>query len=124
MKAELNQFPFVTVADQAAAPAAAPAGTARVYRRASDGALGVLAPDGTEKVLLFDGGVSLSVDDLTDADTSTAAPETGDDLRWNGTNWTPGAPRTILLEVGQTVAAYETANGVTVAAGTLVFQKA
>ena len=38
------------------------------------------------------GTVSLSVDDLTDVDTTTAAPSTGDLLQWNGTNWVPALP--------------------------------
>lgn len=33
-------------------------------------------------------------------------------------------PAAILLDKGQTVAQYETAHGVTVAAGTLIFEKA
>lgn len=35
------------------------------------------------------------IDDLTDVDTTTSAPSTGDLLEWDGTNWvpvTPGAP--------------------------------
>lgn len=35
------------------------------------------------------GTVSLGVDDLTDVDTTTAAPSTGDLLQWNGTNFVP-----------------------------------
>jgi len=35
------------------------------------------------------GTVSLGVDDLTDVDTTTAAPSTGQLLQWNGTNWVP-----------------------------------
>ena len=38
------------------------------------------------------GTVSLGVDDLTDVDTTTAAPSTGDLLQWNGTNWVPALP--------------------------------
>lgn len=33
-----------------------------------------------------------SVDDLTDADTTTVAPVTNDVLTWDGTNWVPAAP--------------------------------
>ena len=32
-----------------------------------------------------------SIDDLPDVDTSTTAPEIGDSLVWNGTEWAPGA---------------------------------
>ena len=35
------------------------------------------------------GGVSV-IDDLSDVDTTTAAPSTGQALKWNGTNWIPG----------------------------------
>ena len=35
------------------------------------------------------GTVSLGVDDLTDVDTTTTAPSTGQLLQWNGTNWVP-----------------------------------
>ena len=35
------------------------------------------------------GGVS-AIDDLSDVDTTTAAPSTGQALKWNGTNWVPG----------------------------------
>lgn len=37
------------------------------------------------------GAVSLGIDDLTDVDTTTAAPTNGDSLIWNGTNFVPGA---------------------------------
>lgn len=33
-----------------------------------------------------------SIDALTDVDTTTAAPTTGQILRWDGTNWTPSTP--------------------------------
>ena len=36
--------------------------------------------------------VPSSIDDLTDVDTATSAPTTGDTLQWNGTNWVPVAP--------------------------------
>ena len=37
-------------------------------------------------------GLTQSIDALTDVDTSTAAPSTGDLLQWNGTNWVPALP--------------------------------
>ncbi len=39
---------------------------------------------------LVDGASSVSaIDDLSDVDTATAAPSSGDHLAWDGTNWTP-----------------------------------
>lgn len=35
------------------------------------------------------GGSPLSMDDLSDADTTTQTPTSNDDLYWNGTNWVP-----------------------------------
>ncbi len=35
-----------------------------------------------------------SVDDLSDVDTTTSAPSTGDVLEWDGSNWVPGTPAT------------------------------
>ena len=32
----------------------------------------------------------ISIDDLSDVDTTTAAPSTNDVLKWNGSNWVPG----------------------------------
>ena len=34
-------------------------------------------------------GAASAMDDLTDVDTSTAAPSTGDHIKWDGTNWVP-----------------------------------
>lgn len=51
--------------------------------------------DGAGKLPAIDGsqltGVSSvgSIDDLTDVDTSTVAPSSGDVLEWNGVNWVP-----------------------------------
>lgn len=36
------------------------------------------------------GGGATSIDDLSDVDTSTTPPTTGQILEWNGTNWVPG----------------------------------
>ena len=38
------------------------------------------------------GGGASSIDDLTDVDTATASPATGQVLAWNGTNWIPVSP--------------------------------
>lgn len=35
-----------------------------------------------------------SMDDLTDADTTTTTPNVGDHLEWDGSNWVPAAPST------------------------------
>lgn len=37
-------------------------------------------------------GHTHGADDLTDVDTTTAAPSTGDHLEWDGTNWIPATP--------------------------------
>ena len=47
------------------------------------------------------GTVSLGVDDLTDVDTTTAAPSTGDLLQWNGTNWVPYTHANGITQVDQ-----------------------
>jgi len=47
------------------------------------------------------GTVSLGVDDLTDVDTTTAAPSTGDLLQWNGTNWVPYTHTNGITEIDQ-----------------------
>ena len=36
------------------------------------------------------------VDELTDVDTTTAAPSVGDRLEWNGTNWVPTNPAHLI----------------------------
>ena len=38
----------------------------------------------------------IQIDQLTDVDTSTDAPDPGDTLRWNGSNWVPVAPPTVV----------------------------
>jgi len=38
------------------------------------------------------GGGASAIDDLSDVDTATAGPATGDVLEWDGTNWTPATP--------------------------------
>lgn len=57
-------------------------------------------------------GVSLdththSMDDLSDADTTTTAPGTGNVLLWNGTNWVPGAVAPIVAPTGEGVWRYQ-----------------
>lgn len=39
--------------------------------------------------------LNASIDDLSDVDTSSAAPSSGDYLQWNGSNWVPNTPSTI-----------------------------
>ena len=39
-------------------------------------------------------GGATAMNDLTDADTATTAPSSGDVLKWDGTNWTPGTDNT------------------------------
>lgn len=58
-----------------------------------DGQVRLLYADGTDVVDLSPaavGGVE-ALDDLTDVDTATAPPGSGDGLRWNGTAWVPAA---------------------------------
>lgn len=45
--------------------------------------------DGFDQVASTQG--SISIDNLTDVDTTTATPTSGDLLKWDGTNWTPTA---------------------------------
>ena len=40
------------------------------------------------------GGGASSIDDLTDVDTTTTAPSSGQVLKWNGTNWIPASDST------------------------------
>ena len=46
-------------------------------------------------------GPSGSINILTDVDTATAAPSTGDLLQWNGTNWVPYTHTNGITEVDQ-----------------------
>ncbi len=39
-----------------------------------------------------------SIDDLSDVDTTTTTPAADDYLKWDGTNWVPAAPQTIVLD--------------------------
>ena len=59
----------------------------------ADGQVRLLYADGTDVVDLSPaaaGGVE-ALDDLSDVDTATAPPGSGDGLRWNGTAWVPSA---------------------------------
>jgi hypothetical protein len=47
-------------------------------------------------VVSVTGGGSLSIDDLTDVDTTSTAPEINQALVWDGTNWVPGTPSSII----------------------------
>ena len=84
--------------------------------------------DGTQ---WLDVGVR-SIDDLTDADTTTVPPAPGDGLSWNGTAWVPQAPvaGTVLPTAGAGltggVTSYEVGAGagVTVAADTVALDTA
>ena len=48
--------------------------------------------DGTYSSLTGKPTLVTSVDGLSDVDTTTAAPTTGDILEWDGTNWVPATP--------------------------------
>ena len=59
----------------------------------ADGQVRLLYADGTDVVDLSPaavGGVT-ALDDLSDVDTASAPPASGDGLRWNGTAWVPAA---------------------------------
>jgi hypothetical protein len=47
------------------------------------------------------GTISLGIDGLTDVDTTTAAPSTGDLLQWNGSNWVPYTHTNGITEIDQ-----------------------
>ena len=65
-----------------ATPAAPAAGFGRLYQK-TDGNFYYINNTGGE--VLFTS--NLGIDDLTDVDTTTVAPSTGDMLRWDGSNW-------------------------------------
>lgn len=50
--------------------------------------------DTTNTIQSFSSNVQLSINDLTDVDTTTA-PSIGQVLKWNGTNWVPGNDETV-----------------------------
>lgn len=54
-------------------------GSAQLYTKDAAGTI----------VSISGGGGTTSIDDLTDVDTSTTPPTTGQVLEWNGTNWVP-----------------------------------
>lgn len=60
---------------------------------------------------------SASIDDLTDVDTTTAAPNSGDALVWDGTNWVPGNPVNSTSELSDVTAAASATGQVLVADG-------
>jgi hypothetical protein len=42
-------------------------------------------------LVIYTGQVAIAMDDLSDADTTTVAPDVGDNLKWDGTNWVPSS---------------------------------
>ena len=58
--------------------------TASKFLKVKSDATGFELADGS-------GSGATSMDGLTDADTTTAAPSTGDHLKWDGTNWVPSS---------------------------------
>lgn len=66
--------------------------------------------DNIQIIGIATGGLtSLSIDALNDVDTTTAAPATGDLLKWNGTVWVPTQPPELVLSE-QDVSAVATVN--------------
>lgn len=51
--------------------------------------------DTNNNVKSFNSNVQLSINDLTDVDTTTTAPNIGQVLKWNGNNWVPGNDETV-----------------------------
>jgi len=51
--------------------------------------------DSSNNIQAFNSNVQLSINDLTDVDTTTTAPNIGQTLKWNGTNWVPGNDETV-----------------------------
>jgi hypothetical protein len=47
--------------------------------------------DGSDNITTEGGGASGPIDDLSDVDTTTTAPVSGDHLEWDGANWVPAA---------------------------------
>lgn len=50
--------------------------------------------DTSNNVQSFSSNANLSIDDLSDVDTSTNTPNTNEVLKWNGSNWVPGTVST------------------------------
>jgi hypothetical protein len=51
--------------------------------------------DSTNAIKHFSATPQLSINDLTDVDTSSTIPTVGQVLKWNGTNWVPGDDATV-----------------------------
>lgn len=62
--------------------------TASKFLKVNSGATGFELADGS-------GSGATDMDGLTDADTTTSAPTTGDHLEWDGSNWVPEAPASV-----------------------------
>ncbi len=66
--------------------------------KAGQALVATVGEDGLEFIALVK-----SIDDLTDVDTTTSAPSSGQFLKWNGTNWVPSAlPASISTFLGLT----------------------
>ena len=50
------------------------------------------------------GQIALAADNLSDVDTTTTAPTTGDSLIWDGTNFVPGLQSTFAVDGGTATA--------------------
>ena len=63
----------------------------------------VLKTDGSGNLdwVAQSGGGASSIDGLSDVDTSTSSPSTGDLLQWNGSNWVPYTHTNGITEVDQ-----------------------
>ena len=63
----------------------------------------VLKTDGSGNLdwVAQSGGGASSIDGLSDVDTSTSSPSTGDLLQWNGSNWVPYAHTNGITEIDQ-----------------------
>ncbi len=86
---------YVEMSD-ASAPANPGAGKGRLYKKTGDDGL-FWKPDaaGPEVDLTV---ATSAIDDLSDVDTTTSAPNTGDHLEWDGTNWVPSTVTATSLE--------------------------
>lgn len=91
MKAEDNQFPYVTLAESAAPPSTPGAGLVRAYVDADDGRLYLVDDAGVAHPVAFTTDAAGALGDLTDVDTTGAAA--GQVLgTTDGSTWGPVTP--------------------------------
>ena len=68
---------------------------------AQDGSNGqVLTTDGSGNLSFTTASTVSSIDDLSDVDTTTTSPSSGQVLKWNGSNWTPANDIDTTLSLG------------------------